>query len=190
MTSKAHDSIRTLEQAYAFVLRVGICGIFSDANTGLISLWDVTDLPGRAPGEKGWGQKVIAIWGWKNELPAIYPDKIFYGKIPPGRAALMSMDYLRTEHFRKCHRPVKECGPLANRIYQVIRFDPMTTGELRKEMGMAHRPERAKFDRALQELQVTLNIARRNSLEDEKDTWVLFSDQYLDIVKAVELRLP
>ena len=55
---------------------------------------------------------------------------------------------------------------------------------------MAHRPERAKFDRALQELQVTLNIARRNSLEDEKDTWVLFSDQYLDIVKAVELRLP
>jgi hypothetical protein len=141
MTSKAANSIRTLEQAYAFVLRVGICGIFSDANSGLISLWDVTDLPERAQGEKGWGQKVIAIWGWKNE---------------------------------------------ANRIYQVIRFDPMTTGELRKEVDMTHRPKRAKFDRALQELQITLNIARRNSLDDEKDTWVLFSEQYLDVLRSHE----
>ena len=186
MTRKAAKAIRTLEQAHAFVLRVQICGIFSDANAGLISLWDVTDLPVRAEGEKGWGQKVMAIWNWKNELPAIYPDKIFYGKIPPGRAALMSMDYLRAEHYGKCHRPIKDCSPLANRIYQVIRFDPMTTAQLRKEMDMTHRPERAKFDRALQELQITLNIARRNSLEDDKDTWVLFSDQYLDIVRSHE----
>ena len=49
---------------------------------------------------------------------------------------------------------------------------------------MTLRPERNRFDRALQELQVTLNIARRNSLEDESDTWVLFSDQYLDVVRA------
>jgi hypothetical protein len=37
---------------------------------------------------------------------------------------------------------------------------------------MRQRPERNRFDRALQELQVTLDIARRNSLEDENDTWV------------------
>ena len=49
---------------------------------------------------------------------------------------------------------------------------------------MTLRPERNRFDRALQELQVTLNIARRNSLEDENDTWVLFSDQYLDVVRV------
>src|SRR6202048_2762587 len=121
MTSKAANSIRTLEQAYAFVLRVGICGIFSDANTGLISLWDVTDLPERAKGEKGWGQKVIAIWRWKNELPAIYPDQIFYGKIPPGRAALMSMDYLRVEHYPKHHRPLRECSATAQKIYDRLR---------------------------------------------------------------------
>ena len=50
-------------------------------------------------------------------------------------------------------------------------------------MDMTHRPERAKFDRALQELQITLNIVRRNSLQDEKDTWVLFKDQYLEVVR-------
>jgi hypothetical protein len=183
MEERYDNSVRTMQQAYAFVLRVRICGIFSDAKSGLISLWDVTDLPDRVKGEKGWGQKVIAVWRWKNELPAIYPEEIFYGKIPPGRAALMSMEYLRTEHYQRHHRPVKECSLLANRIYQVIRNDPTTTGELRKEMEMTHRPERAKFDRALQELQITLNITRRNSLEDEKDTWVLFSDQYLDVVR-------
>jgi hypothetical protein len=183
MTSKAAYSIRTLEQAYGFVLQVRICGIFSDANTGLVSLWDVTDLPDRKKGEKGWGQKVSAVWRWKNELPAIYPDRIFYGKIPPGRAALMSLDYLRTEHYRNHHRPVNECSPLANQIYRLLRFDPMTTGEMRKEMEMTNRPERAKFDRALQELQITLNIVRRNSLQDEKDTWVLFKDQYLEVVR-------
>ena len=186
MEQKYDSPVRTLKQAHAFVLRVRICGIFSDAKIGLITLWDVTDLPDRRKGEKGWGQKIIAVWRWKNELPAIYPDEIFYGKIPPGRAALMSMDYLRTEHYQNQHRPVKECSPLANRIYQLIRNDPMTTGELRKEMDMIHRPERARFDRALQELQITLNITRRNILDDEKDTWVLFSDQYLDVVRSHE----
>jgi hypothetical protein len=68
----------------------------------------------------------------------------------------------------------------------LIRFDPMTTGEMRKEMAMTRRPERTKFDRALQELQITLNIARRNSLKDEKDTWVVFSEQYLDVVRSHE----
>jgi hypothetical protein len=34
-----------------------------------------------------------------------------------------------------------------------------------------------------------LNVARRNSLEDENDTWVLFSDQYLDVVHGGNLSL-
>ena len=56
---------------------------------------------------------------------------------------------------------------------------------MREEFNMSLRPERNRFDRALQELRVTLDIARWNSLEDENDTWVLFSDQYLDIVQTV-----
>ena len=48
--------------------------------------------------------------------------------------------------------------------------------------GVVDLPDRQPGDQALQELQVTLNIARRNSLEDENDTWVLFSDQHLEVV--------
>jgi hypothetical protein len=82
--------VRTLKQARAYILQVGICGIFSDSGVGMPNLWDVVALPDRQPGEKGWGQKVVAIWRWKNELPAICPEEIIYGKIPAGRAALMS----------------------------------------------------------------------------------------------------
>jgi hypothetical protein len=174
--------VRTLKQARTYILQVGICGIFSDAGVGMANLWSVVDLPDRQPGEKGWGQKVIAIWRWKNELPALYPEEIFYGKIPGGRAVLMSMDYLRVEHYPKYHRPLMECSALARKIYERLRLDPLTTSALRGELNMARRPERNRFDRALQELQVTLNIARRNSLEDENDTWVLFSDQHLEVV--------
>jgi len=177
-------AVRTLKQARAYVLQVGICGIFSDAGVGMPNLWEVVDLPDRQPGEKGWGQKVVAIWRWKNELPAIYPGEIFYGKIPSGRAVLMSMNYLRAEHYPKHHRPLRDCSALARRIYERLRLDPLTTGSLREELNMTLRPERNRFDRALVELQVTLNIARRNSLEDENDTWVLFSDQYLDVVNV------
>jgi hypothetical protein len=176
--------VRTLKQARAYVLEVGLCGIFSDGGTGIPNLWEVVDLPDRQPGEKGWGQKVVAIWRWKNELPAIYPEEVFYGKIPPGRAVLMSMDYLRAEHYPKYHRALRECTALAQRIYERLRLDPLTTGSLREELNMTGRPDHNRFARALQELQVTLNIARRNSLEDENDTWVLFSDQYLDVVQA------
>lgn len=175
--------IRTLKQARAHVLKVGICGIFSDAKGTMSCLWDVVDLPGRQKGEKGWGQKVTSIWGWKNELPALYPDEIFYGKIPGGLAVLMSMKYLRETHYPSTHKPVESCSPVAQRLYRALKFDPYTTSDLRKELGMTQRPERSQFERGLQELQVTLNIARRNSLEDENDTWVLFREQYLDLIR-------
>jgi hypothetical protein len=180
----AQPSIRTLAQAKAFVLRTGICGIFSDGKGNMPCLWNVVDLPDRRPGEAGWGQKIIAIWRWKNELPAKYPREIFYGKIKGGLAVLMSLTYLRNQHYPEYHRPLADCSALAQRLYEVIRLDPITTGSLREELNMNGRADRNRFARALQELQITLNIVRRNSTLDEKDTWVPFSEQYLDIVRA------
>lgn len=176
-------SVRTLAQSRAFVRKVGLCGIFSDANGKMASLWEVVDLPGRQAGEKGWGQKVTSIWRWKNELPARYPEEIFYGKIKGGLAVLMTVDYLRT-YYPTHHAPLRTCSPLAQKIHALVRLDPLTTPELRKELDMTQRPEKNLFDRALQELQVTLNVARRNSLTDEYDTWVPFREQYFGITEG------
>jgi hypothetical protein len=179
---EASPTIRTLAQAKAFVRRAGTCGIFSDANGTMSSLWNVVDLPTRRPGERGWGEKVSAIWRWKNELPARYPHEIFYGKTKSGLAVLMSIEYLRDDYYPKHHRPLTECSALARQLYSLIKLDPITTGPLREEMNMIEGAARHKFDRALRELQATLNIVRRNSPNDENDTWVPFSEQYLDVV--------
>jgi hypothetical protein len=60
-------------------------------------------------------------------------------------------------------------------------MDPIMTGPLREELNMTKRPERNQFERALKELQITLNIVRRNSASDQSDTWVPFTEQYLEI---------
>jgi len=172
-----------MEEARAFVLESGVCGIFSDDKGRMASLWNVVDLPGRGPGGKGWGQKITAIWTWKNELPARHPREIFYGKIPGGLAVLMSMKYLREVHYPKHFVSVRACSPLAQKIHSALKLDPLTTSALRRELGLTLRTEKTRFDRALQELQITLNIARRNSLADKNDTWVLFGEQHLDVVR-------
>ena len=179
-------SVRTLRQAKAFVLQEKICGIFSDSKGKMSCLWDVVDLPGRQPGGKGWGQKVIAIWTWKNQLPAKYPQEIFYGKITGGLAVLMSMRHLRERHYPEYHRPLRDCSALARRLFEIIRMDPIMTGPLREEVNMTKRPERNQFERALKELQITLNIVRRNSASDQSDTWVPFTEQYLEIAYPKE----
>jgi len=180
----APKKIRTFQEARAYVARVGICGIFSEIEGE--SLWSVVDLPGRIPGQKGWGEKVTAIWTWKNELPARYPREFFYGKIPGGLAALMTVAYLKKTHYPAAHKPIRECTPMAQKLYGVIVHDPITTKDLRRELDMTRPPERNRCDRALQELQTTLNIVRRNSLKDAYDTWVPFREQYLEIASAAE----
>lgn len=175
-------SVRTLQEARAFIRRVKVCGIFSEVQGA--SLWDVVDLPGRIPGQKGWGEKVTSIWGWKNELPTRYPNEVYYGKMPGGLAMLMSVPYLKKTHYPTNHKPIRECSALAQRLYGVILHDPITTRNLRAELGMSRPPERNRFDRALQELQGTLNIVRRHALADEFDTWIPFREQYLEIAEA------
>ena len=170
--------IKTLEQARAFILREKVCLIFGSKKSDLPSLWDLVDLPDRVPGEKGWGQKITAIWTWKNQLPAECPDEIFYGKLPGGLAVLMSLDHLRDVHYPQAHKAISQCSPLARKIHHLIRTEPMTTTELRKALPPTLTLTKSALDRALVELQVTLNIVRSNAPEIRTDTWLRFTDQY------------
>lgn len=184
MISPNANSVKTLADARDFVLDMGLCGILHDAKGKLPTLWDVVDYPDKQPGEGGWGEKMGKVWSWKNELPATYPDEIFYGKIKGGRAVLMSMTKLR-ELYPKQHKPLLECSELAQRLFSVIQQGPILTVPLRQLAGMTDRKARALFDRALQELQVTFNIARSNQAGVEGDTWVPFSQQYPEFAEYV-----
>jgi len=176
MKQRGPSRVKTLRQARDLVLARGVCLIFA-SKPGLASLWEFTDLSDKRPA-KGWSPRVIAIWHWKNDLPAQFPDEIFYGKLPGGLAMLMSMDHLRDRHYPEHHKPLVACSVLARRIYELIRREPRTTAELRKALSNPGVITKAMIDRALTELQTTLNIVRTNAPEVETDTWLRFTEQY------------
>ncbi len=175
--SDAGARVRTLGQARAFVLESRICTVFS-RRRGIPCLWEVVDLPDKQPGESGWGEKISHVWRWKNELPEQYPDEIFYGKLPGGHAVLMALAYLEEVHYPAHHRPLSECSHPARRLFDLIRAEPYTTGVLRQEAIADVGCTRSAFEKALRELQVTLNIVRANDPGVGKDLWVPLSEQY------------
>lgn len=173
--------LKTLAQAHAFVLAVGKCTIFADKKKVGANLWDAVDLPENQPGEQGWGKKIGAVWSWKNQLPAEFPDEIFYGKDENGKAVLMTLEHLAKEHYPKMHQPVEQCSVMARKIYARVKVEPSTTTGLRNALAGKDKALRAAFSKAMIELQVTLNIVRSNAPEIESDTWLKFSELYPSI---------
>jgi len=171
--------IKTLEDAAAFVRDVKICTVFPSDKTEHTSLYEHVDLPEKQPGESGWGQRVEAVWPWKNQLPATYPDEIYYGKIKGGFAVLMEMGYLVEVHFASAYKPVESLKPLAQKIFGKIHMEPWTTTDLRKEMIQEAGCSKSQFDTALKALQISLNIVR--DCEAEQDTWLTFQEVHAEI---------
>jgi len=119
----------------------------------------------------------------KNQLPANYPDEIFYGKGVKGKSVLMTLDYMKSTHYPAFHQPVEKCSPMAREIYELVRIEPLTTPALRKATIQGDKARKNAFANALIELQVTLNIARRNAPEITSDTWVRFGEQDPELVE-------
>jgi hypothetical protein len=172
-------NIKTIEDARVFVESVQICTIFPSQKTELTSLYEHVDLPEKQAGEAGWGERMEAVWPWKNKLPADYPNEIYYGKIKGGFAVLMDMDYLDAIHFSSVHQPVASLNQLAQQTFDRIRVEPWTTTELRKEMIQAMGCSKSQFDTALKNLQISLNIVR--DCEAEQDTWLTFREVYSEV---------
>lgn len=176
----AMAGIKTIEDAFDFVQEVGICTIFSGKVRDVLSLWDAVDLPDEG-GRTKWGQRMEAVWAWKTKLPTFYPDDVFYGKIKGGHAALMSMDYFRETHFPKHARSVETCRELAQQVYEIIRLSPGTTADLRGEAMDRFGCTKSRFETALKELQISLNVVRLNEPGLTKDSWVPFDEVYGDL---------
>jgi len=173
--------IKTFEEAADLINELKICTIFASEKSGLPSLWEHVDLPDKQPGDSGWGEKITAVWTWKNQLPANYPDDIYYGKIRGGFAVLMTVDYLDTVHFKKAYKPVHTLNPLAQLIFEKIRIEPWDTTSLRKEVMETDHCSKSQFDTALKHLQISLNVVRLNDPRVERDTWTTFRDLYDEI---------
>ncbi|NNE36388.1 MAG: hypothetical protein HKN13_14220 [Rhodothermales bacterium] len=173
--------IRTIEQAYEFIKEVKVCTIFATKKGEYPSLWENVNLPEKQPGEKGWGQKMEAVWTWKTRLPAEYPDDIYYGKIKGSLAVLMEMDYMAGTHFPQAYKSVRRLSQLAQHIFERISMEPADTTTLRKAIIEDFGCSKSQFDTALKHLQTTMNVVRLNDPRFERDTWVLFRELYFDV---------
>jgi len=173
--------VRTIAQARQLIKKAKICTVFPSVKVEHTSLFENVDLPEKQDGETGWGQKISATWTWKTQLPADYPDEIFYGKIKGGFAVLMDMDYMADIHFPQAYKDVRTLNSLAQYINDKVSEEPSETGTLRKmaieELGCT----KSRFDTALKSLQITMNVVRLNHPEAERDTWVPFSELYIDV---------
>jgi hypothetical protein len=171
--------IRTIEDARDFIKKVKVCTIFPSDKVIYTSLYENVDLPEKQPGDAGWGERMEAVWSWKNQLPCDYPNEIFYGKIKGGFAVLMDMKYLEVTHFPAAYTPVESLNHLAQRIFEYIRVEPWASTELRNEVVAETGCSKSQFDTALKNLQISLNTVR--DCEAEKDTWLTFREAYSDI---------
>lgn len=171
---------KTIEAARKFVLEVKVCTLFGSDKCPHPALWDHVDLPAEKPA-RGWSQRVGAVWTWKNELPARWPEDIYYGKIKGGFAVLMALDYLRDVHFKEAYKPISEHTHLEQVIHEKVRVEPWETGPLRKAVLSEVNATKSRFDTALKNLQISLNVVRSNDPEIESDTWLRFKELYPDI---------
>jgi hypothetical protein len=171
--------VKTIEDAASFVRMIKMCTVFPSEKTEHTSLYEHVDLPEKQPGESGWGQRVEAVWPWKNQLPAQYPDEIYYGKIKGGFAVLMAMDYLAEVHFPAAYKPVESLKPLAQQIFEKVHMEPWTTTDLRNEMIQETGCTKSQFDTALKNLQISMNVVR--DCDAEQDTWLTFLEVHAEI---------
>lgn len=174
--------IRTFDEAYQFVLDQKICTVFGSKNSPHPSLWSNTDLSDKKPQSGGWSPKVVAVWDWKTRIPQTYPEQIFYGKVPGGDAALIEMQYFCQVHYPSAYRPLEMLPALAQELYEMIRLEPAYTGTLRKRAITRLRCTKSRFDTALRNLQISLNIVRSNDPLHDRDFWLPMSEVHWELV--------
>jgi endonuclease-8 len=167
-------TVHTLAEARDFVLTVGIAEVTHNPKGKRPTLWDALAFTGT--GNDQWGEKLAQVWALRQQLVATYPEQIFSGKIRGGHVVLMSMERLRDEYARY-HRPLAACSALAQQLFAIIARQPIATLPLRQAADLVTRKDRGRFERALQELQRTFNIAR-SFASDKSDVWVPFRQQY------------
>lgn len=177
------QKVGTLEELHSLVLEIGVCGIFKERPNAYPRLWDILDFPDAVTaGSSRRGLRMDRVWSWKNELPAMFPEDIFYGKMANGDAVLMSVPHLREPHYVSAYQPVSQNDVLARQIFESVCLEPgIATGELKNMVMDRIACTRSAFSTALKKLQISLNIARSPESPIQTDHWLRFSELFPDL---------
>jgi hypothetical protein len=141
--------LATVEEAAAFVERVGFAVLFPAERLDVPSLWEAVAGPDEVPFAGGMGPAEEQVWGWKDELP--HMGAAWYGKFVHKRASLLSPALLAALYAGAGEPTDHEHVELpaeAHRIAEALLTGPLTTAALREVVG-----DRGRYDRAMSALQ-------------------------------------
>jgi hypothetical protein len=148
------DAVGTIEQACAFVERVGFALLFPAPRLVLPSLWEAVAGEDREPFASGMDEFESLVWDWKDELPR--QRLCWYGTYLHKRKSLLSPALLAALYpgagTPDDHREM-ELSREAHDLAEALRGGPLTTAALREIVG-----HRSRYDRAVAELYRSLLV--------------------------------
>lgn len=165
--STAERRLKTTEEARAFVAEVGFCHFWPIKDAELPNLFHAIAGQVRAVPDAHDDPDGSKCWGWKDQ--SLGKKWWYYGKFLCRRATLVSLDllpvfYAGSENFGGIDEYLTEyrdglMTAEAKDIYEALLDNgPLDTVRLRKEARMSADGAKARFERALLELQVGLKV--------------------------------
>jgi hypothetical protein len=157
----------TIDEARAFVNEMGFCHFWPIKGIETPNLFHAIAGRVRSVPNAHDDPDLSKCWGWKDS--ALDKRWWYYGKLLRRRATLVSLDLLPTfyacsENYGELDDYVQEYADglmtaEAKSIYEaLLKHGPLDTIRLRRESRMSAESAKARFDRALVELQVGFKV--------------------------------
>jgi hypothetical protein len=146
--------LTTVEEAGAFVDRVGFAVLFPAERVTAPSLWEAVAGPDETPFASGMGLAEQLVWTWKDELPGI--GAAWSGAYVHKRASLLSPALLAALYpgaGEPTDHAALDLPEPAHRIAEALLTGPLTTAALREVVG-----DRSRYTRAMAALQRSLLV--------------------------------
>lgn len=187
------NRVRSSAQLVAMVDAVGFCFAFSgEASYPVPACFDHLSTADD-------GKKWEWMWPWKDELPEA--KKLYYGKLLVKKPTFVSMKMLPTFYatFGRAgevddHLEDVRAGRLTDLGRRVVEYlghrGETQKKRLRADLGIESKEGRADLERAIEELQRLMYVARVKAVGERSDdynyTYDLFVRRYPETVKAAE----
>jgi hypothetical protein len=153
--------VSTVDEAAAFLGRVGFAVLFPADRIQAPSLWEAAAGPDAVPFATGMGPAESLVWTWKDELPKA--GLAWYGKFVYKRASLLSPSLLTALYAGQGEPTDHEMFDLpdeAHRVAEALLGGALPTAALRELVG-----DRARYDRAMTALQRQLLVTSAGTRE-------------------------
>ena len=164
-------AVTTKQQALDFINHVGFCFAFKSENSELPCLWHAACgmRDPVMPRHTHHDPYLSFVWEMKNILP--FEGKIYYGKLLKRRPTMISLEYLpyfyalsertglKDEYLKEFMRG-KLTATARDIMEALSESSPQVTKGLKLATGNHTRGQRARFDKAISELQTTMFIVK------------------------------